>query len=250
MTEALSASLEDYLETIFQLTAHEDAARAKDIARRMKVQSPSVTGALRALATRGLVNYAPYDTISLTAKGRKAALEVVRKHEVLRDFLIHVLSVDADEADDAACRMEHSIPKAILERLVQFAEFVDICPRGGHKWIAGFGYYCEQGGTYESCEKCISLALEDVRRRKEHAQGEPMTTSRLSELKPGDRARVVRIDSAAALSRRVREMGMTPGTVVEVERVAPLGDPIDIKLRGYHLSLRKEDAGAIDVEPV
>ncbi len=43
-------------------------------------------------------------------------------------------------------------------------------------------------------------------------------------------------------------MGLTPGSVVEVERVAPMGDPIEVKVRGYHLSLRKEDAEKIAVE--
>jgi DtxR family transcriptional regulator, Mn-dependent transcriptional regulator len=250
MSNALSASLEDYLEAIFHLSASDEGARAKDIAHRLQVRSPSVTGALRALAQRGLVNYAPYDAITLTSEGRSAATEVVRKHEVFRDFLVNVLSVERSEAESAACDMEHAIPKSILERLVQFAEFVEMCPRGGQKWIAGFAYYCGHGGNHENCEKCIGLSLEAVRARQAAEENRDTQVVSLRDLKPGDRARIVRVRNTGALSKRVREMGMVPGTLVEIERVAPLGDPIDIKLRGYHLSLRKSETGAIDVEPV
>ena len=77
-TMKLSASLEDYLEAIFHLVAEEQVARARDIAKRLKVGQSSVTGALHALAEKGLVNYAPYEVITLTHKGEAAAREVVR----------------------------------------------------------------------------------------------------------------------------------------------------------------------------
>jgi len=50
------------------------------------------------------------------------------------------------------------------------------------------------------------------------------------------------------IKKRIIEMGMTPGSVVELERIAPLGDPINVKVKGYHLSLRKDEAEGIDVE--
>ena len=65
----LSASLEDYLETIFLIVQKKQAARAKDISIELKVKASSVTGALRQLSEKGLINYAPYDIITLTSKG-------------------------------------------------------------------------------------------------------------------------------------------------------------------------------------
>lgn len=249
-SETLSASLEDYLEAIFHITARKQAARAKDISKRLKVGSSSVTGALRALAERGLVNYAPYDVITLTPRGQVLAKDVVRRHEVLRDFFVNVLAVRESEADEAACRMEHYIPKTVLERFVDFANFIEVCPRGGSKWIAGFAHYCDHGDTQENCEKCILLTLEEVRRRKARGEGKSMGTVELKDLKPGQKAKVVRIKAGGNASKRIVEMGVTVGTVVEVERVAPLGDPLEVKVKGYHLSLRKEEAQAIDVEPI
>jgi len=248
LTDTLTASLEDYLEAIFQIIVEKQAVRPKDIARRLKVSNASVTGALRSLAGKKLINYAPYDVISLTPTGKDAARDVVRRHEVLRDFFVKVLTIEESNADQAACRMEHSIPRDILERFIQFAEFIEVCPRGGSKWIAGFGYHCDQGDTEENCEKCISVTLEEVRKRKLKGDQKEMRISNLKDLKPGQKGKVMKIRVRGETNKRIVEMGVTPGAVVEVERVAPLGDPIDIKVKGYHLSLRKEEAEGVEIE--
>ncbi len=249
-TGALSASLEDYLKAIFQIVAEKQAARAKDISRRLKVSSSSVTGALRSLAERDLINYSPYDVITLTPEGRAVAEQVVRRHEALRDFLVNVLAVPGDLAEESACQMEHVVNDRVLERLLQFIEFIDVCPRGGTKWIRGFQHYCEEGQNYRHCERCVSLCLEDVRQRAQHTEGEPAMSVSLAELTPRRKARVLKLRGLGAAKKRIVEMGVTPGTVVEVERVAPLGDPIEIKVKGYHLSLRREEAEGIEVEPL
>ncbi len=163
---ALSASLEDYLEAIFQIVREKQAARAKDISDRLNVRRSSVTGALHALADRELINYAPYDLITLTDKGRSVAQSVVRRHEVLRDFFTRVLAIGEAEADQAACKMEHAISDRILNRFVEFVDFVERCPRGGTKWIKGFGYYCDNDKTTDNCEQCVELVLAGVRSRK------------------------------------------------------------------------------------
>ncbi|WP_446010356.1 metal-dependent transcriptional regulator [Candidatus Electrothrix sp.] len=150
----LTASQEDYLEAIYHIVSEKMAARAKDIAEYLAVRASSVTGALRILRSMGLVNYAPYDLITLTEEGYTAAEEVVRRHSALQDFLVNVLGVDEREADEAACKMEHSVPKTIVERLVKYAEYVEKCPKGGISWESGFGYYCKHGCTEESCQNC------------------------------------------------------------------------------------------------
>ena len=94
VAKALTASLEDYLEAIFHIVSKKQAARAKDISDRMGVNKSSVTGALQALAERGLVNYAPYDIVTLTGRGQAAAEKLVRRHEVLKQFLVGVLAVN------------------------------------------------------------------------------------------------------------------------------------------------------------
>ncbi|MCS7149827.1 MAG: ferrous iron transport protein A [Caldimicrobium sp.] len=71
---------------------------------------------------------------------------------------------------------------------------------------------------------------------------------KLSELKKGERGKIVALNLKGALKKRFQEMGILPGEEVSVERVAPLGDPVDIYIKGYHLSLRKEEAEGIEVE--
>lgn len=75
-----------------------------------------------------------------------------------------------------------------------------------------------------------------------------MTSKCLHELKPGEKGRIVRVGGEGGIHRRLLDMGLVSGSEVEVERVAPLGDPVEIRIKGYHLSLRKEEAINIQVE--
>jgi Fe2+ transport system protein FeoA len=70
----------------------------------------------------------------------------------------------------------------------------------------------------------------------------------LDQLKPGDSGRIANVAGDARSRRRIVDMGVTPGVLVEVERVAPLGDPIEVRVRGYRLLVRKSEASYITVE--
>ncbi len=70
----------------------------------------------------------------------------------------------------------------------------------------------------------------------------------LKEVKVGQTAIVVKLHGSGAIKRRIMDMGLTKGTEVFVRKVAPLGDPIELTVRGYELSIRKEDASTIEVE--
>ncbi len=69
----------------------------------------------------------------------------------------------------------------------------------------------------------------------------------LRDLRPGQQGRVDRVNGRGAIFKRLLDMGITPGSLIEMRRVAPLGDPIEVRLRGYSLSLRKEEAAQIAV---
>jgi len=70
----------------------------------------------------------------------------------------------------------------------------------------------------------------------------------LADLKPGQSGRIVAVASSGALRRRLMDMGLLPGQEIRVEKVAPLGDPLEIQVRSYHLSLRRAEAEGIAVE--
>lgn len=75
-----------------------------------------------------------------------------------------------------------------------------------------------------------------------------MTT--LKEASPGDALRVVRVNGTGALRRRLLDLGITKGSRIDVLKTAPLGDPVEVTIRGYELSLRKSEGELVEVEPL
>jgi DtxR family Mn-dependent transcriptional regulator len=122
---SLSESLQDYLEAVYFLIQRNRVARIRDIAAMLGVGKSSVTGAVQALAQRGLVNYGPYQFITLTEAGEVAGRDLVSLHEMLKRFLTDVLGVAEAEAESVGCKMEHAIKGDVLERFVRFVEFVE-----------------------------------------------------------------------------------------------------------------------------
>lgn len=246
MTEAtLSASLEDYLEAIFHIQRKKYAARPKDISQFLEVGNSSVTGALKALKARKLVNYAPYDVVTLTPTGEEAARDVVRRHESLREFFIKVLAADGELADDAACRMEHAVPPELLDRLVRFVEFVEMCPHGGPGLLEGFRNHMENGCRPKCFDECRFESVLPIAPGEPERAADVMT---LADLEPDQHAKVKRVQGEGTLRRRLMDLGIISGTPIVMERSAPLGDPIEILVKGTHLSLRREEAAAVQVE--
>lgn len=152
----LSQSLEDYLEAIALIIAEKKSARAKDISERLDVSRASVTEAFRALAKKGLINYAPYELITLTREGEKLAADVIHRHKALKDFFINILAVEEDIADKGACRIEHTAPRQIIDRMIEFVKFIEVCPRGGSELIEKFNEFCREETTENKCESCIA----------------------------------------------------------------------------------------------
>ena len=166
--EGLSENLENYLEAILVLQNKNAVARVKDIAQKIGVQSSTVTVALRTLSEKKLINYEPYSYINLTPKGKKIAKEVLRRHNVVKDFLQCVLLLDEDKAEENACRMEHSMDSIAIDRLVQFIEYIYQCPRAGEDWISNFTTFYTQNKIAEAdCPQCLTDCL---RRYQEKAE--------------------------------------------------------------------------------
>jgi DtxR family Mn-dependent transcriptional regulator len=140
----LSASLEDYLEAIFNIAKRSKVARSKDIAQSLGVSRASVTGALRMLKDKGLANYRPYGYVTLTETGQAAAAEVVRKHDVLKSFFIKILGVEPDVAQQAACKAEHALGPDIIARLLRFSEFAGESNKNGFDLANEFQRFCRK----------------------------------------------------------------------------------------------------------
>ena len=227
----LTAALEDYLEAIFNLCRFDSAARSRDIAESLNVHKSTVTAALKSLGQMNLINYAPYEAVTLTPEGRRRAEDVVRRHAALKDFFINVLKVDGEIAETAACGMEHAIPREIVEKLAGFAIQMRGCPRLDEEKPSK--------GTCTACMKKEEGGADDIE------VPEQMT---LDHIRPGEKARVILVRGGGQVKKRITEMGLTRNALVTVERIAPMGDPMDVKIRGYRLSLRKDEASRVVVE--
>lgn len=151
----VSATLEDYVETIWTLQQTNRVARVKDIAAELDITRGSVSASLKTLAEKGLIDYAPYSFITLTPTGETLAKEIVRRHEALSRFFVDLLGLDPDKGEENACRVEHAVDKEAVDRLVSFMDFVSACPRSGQDWLARFADFCESGLDPSRCSDCV-----------------------------------------------------------------------------------------------
>ena len=125
MKKLLTESLEDYLEAIAELSAAEGHAHTKEIAEKLKVKMPSVTGALRQLAQMGYITYNTHYPVTLTEKGKLIAEQVAARHKLLKKFFTDILGMFPEAATEAACHLEHLIDEDTANRFVLFSEAIE-----------------------------------------------------------------------------------------------------------------------------
>lgn len=235
----LTPSLEDYLETIYEVTRQRSVARVRDIASARNVKASSVTPAMKRLAGMNLVSYVQREYIELTPEGERQARRILARHRILTRFFTDVLKMPSDAAEADACTIEHVISPDAIDRLVRLFEFVQACPEGRHDFLERFHRCPLFDSTAPDCgRQCQSRV-------------EPLDTESLAhtvfDMKPGARAEVIRVDAKGGVRQRLLDMGMLPGSVVEFERSAPGGDPVWIKLQGGQIALRRREAESIRV---
>jgi DtxR family Mn-dependent transcriptional regulator len=162
MAEQLSTTLENYLETIFALEQARGFARVRDISARLDVAKSAVTTALQSLSEKGLINYEPYEPVTLSDEGRDMAGSIVLRHRVMEEFLKNVLGLDADRADAIACDMEHAIDREALSRFVCFLAFVGRRRDEGGSWLQEFRKFIREGTAQQTCEECMQEYLDNA----------------------------------------------------------------------------------------
>ncbi len=232
--DALTHSAENYLRAILEISLESKVVRIKDIAKRMKVKMPSVVAAIQALDRKGYLVHEKYGYLELTEEGLEAARAVYNRHRLIFKFLYDFLKVDSQTAMNEACKLEHNLSDKTLRKLTGLMDYVAAIGKNHPEELAEFTSFLEGKRN----KKATVYPVEETGK-----------TVLLKEIAIGNSAKVVRILGDSALKRRLLDMGLVPGTVVIVSTIAPLGDPIDIVLKGYHLSLRKEEAAQIMVLP-
>lgn len=191
--EKLTASLEDYIEAIAQLIAVEGHAHSKEIAARLNVKMPSVTGALRQLAKMGYITYNTHQPVLLTPSGQAAAAKVIHRHRVLKRFFSDILGLPAAQASDVACRIEHIVDEQTVDRFVIFSEAI------------------EKRSDARALQVYLTEAMSSL------ADSGSRDICVLSELVPGESAELLRFGRNIADPSRLR---FEPGAVITLESVS------------------------------
>ena len=214
----LSRSKQDYLKALYALGPEGEAVVTSRLALRLAVSPPSVTHMLGRLAAQRLVTHAPRAGARLTAKGRREAVEMVRRHRILETFLVRVLGFDWSEVHDDAEILEHHISDRVLEAIDRLM---------GHPAEDPHGH-----------------PIPDCRGRVRRRELEP-----LSSLRRGARATVREIrDADGPRMARWKQTGLVPGAEVRVREVRALDDVFEIEVGGKRVVTGSEGLEGVMVE--
>ena len=213
MTTGLTRSAEDYLLAIYRLHREQQSARVKDVAAAMGVRKPSVVTQVARLKEEGLVTQSPYGRIELTSVGLGIARTLYRKNRVVFSYLTEVLGVDPGTAEIDACGIEHELHRETYQRFVRFME--------SHSRGTAAALEADEDDGVEAC------------------------LSTLNDMDVGFCGEILRIVGDERVRSRLLEMGLVPGERVRLANIAPLGDPLDVYVKGFHLSLRREEADSV-----
>lgn len=113
----LTRSVEDYLKSIYHLTSQGGFATTSDIAGMLEIAPPSVSGMMKRLSETGLIEHVPYRGVQLTPQGRRAALQMIRRHRILEVYLTQQLGYDWGDVHDEAERLEHAVSEKLIDRM-------------------------------------------------------------------------------------------------------------------------------------
>ncbi|MCX7829226.1 MAG: metal-dependent transcriptional regulator [Thermanaerothrix sp.] len=213
---------EDYLEEMFLEEMAGRMPSVTGLAKALEVTKGTVVSVLKKLCAEGLLEHERYGNPSLTEEGRKRALSIYRRHQELAHFF-RLLGVEAQRAQQVACEMEHLLDDQVEMRLLALSDYICEGLRNGESW-----------------------ALE-LKRRLESPLDLPHPMCLGGEEK---RCRVVRITAEGALRKRLLEMGMVPGTGVELKCRSWGEDPLEVEVLGRLLGLRSHEARCVWVSPV
>src|SRR5579885_920618 len=128
--EALTATVEEYLETIYNMAAENEVVIGARLAEKFHVAPPTVTEMLKRLVRDGYVEMDQKRQISLTEAGYRAAEAVLRRHRLTERFLTDMLGMQWHQVHEEACRLEHFISGAVEERVISSLNNPTTCPHG------------------------------------------------------------------------------------------------------------------------
>ena len=230
-------SVEDYLKTVYDLSRNGAPVNTTEISKILNVAPASVTEMLKKLSEKEYIQYSPYHGTTLTSSGKRIAQKTLRKHRLLERFLYDTLKIDKLKVHNQACEMEHALSDEAEESLCRLLHHPDRCPDDG-KAIPP----CDL--QIRSCEECIKLHSQGLEEVGKHTQN----LTSIGELKEGQQGKIFFIRGEHKILQRLLDMGLTPGTKINIIKVAPLDGPIELLVRSSRLALGKDIASNVFVD--
>jgi DtxR family transcriptional regulator, Mn-dependent transcriptional regulator len=213
----LSAAIQDYLKEIYKIQASGERATTTAIATRMGVAPSSATSMLKKLAALGLAEHAPYRGVELSEAGTKIALEIIRHHRLIEQYLAETLGLSIDAVHAEADRLEHVLSEELEARIDEQLGYPTHDPHGDPIPDAGL-----------------------------NVDRSPLRS--LEALEPGEEATVKRVpDGDADLLRYLAQLALVPGGRVTMRRSEPFGGPLTVLVSGQEHAISRELAGQIGV---
>ncbi len=214
-----SDAVEDYLKAIRHLQQESAPVSTSALAQLLDRSPASVTNMVKSLAERGLVKHEPYHGVRLSEAGEREALRIIRRHRVIEAYLIERLGYSWDQVHAEAERLEHAASDVLVERMADALGHPELDPHGSP----------------------IPTAEGKVTERRHPA---------LSEMGQGANVIVREVsDADEGRLRYLAELGLYPGTRVEVMEHEPFEGPIRVRIAGRERSLGRGLAEIVRVEP-
>lgn len=224
MTETKPAgettAVQDYLKAIHELNVGGGSAATSLIAERLGVAAGSVTGMLKRLASRGLVEHVPYYGARLTDTGETEAIRLIRRHRVLELFLVQVLGYGWDEVHEEAERLEHAVSDLLIERMAAVLGDPAEDPHGAPIPEVGVAFEDRQYPSLWELETGMSGVLRRVP------------------------------DEDAAALRYLAELDLRPGVSLDVVDRAPFNGPLRVRVGDVVHTIGAELSRALQVERI
>lgn len=216
----VSAVVEEYLEAIYRLQKKHSVANTGDLVKQLHVAPGTVTNTIQRLEKHRLVKHIPYKGVKLTAKGRRLALKLLRKHRLAERLLTEMLDINWHKAHAYACKLEHSLPDEVLNHIEETLEHPETCPHG-HPIPSETGHVTEE------------------------------TAKPLLEASVGESVEVVKVEEESEERLRYFEgLGILPGMILKIEEKAPFDGPITLNINGERCAVGRSLATMIHVKPL
>jgi DtxR family transcriptional regulator, Mn-dependent transcriptional regulator len=198
--KAITSNREDYLETIFHIESEGNVPTTTEIAKHLKISHASVSENIKKLAKEGLLDHLPYKGVRLTAKGKKIAIDIVRRHRLSERFLTDKLGVKWEEVHEEAHKMEHGISKVVGDKMYEMLGEPTTCPHGN--------------------------PVPDKNGKIVEEKSEP-----LSNMNKNDKVKIVKItNEEPKFLCYLATLGLMPRTTLKIEEKAPFNGPIMVRV--------------------